>query len=99
MLRRTATGIQVTVRVVPRASRNEITASAEALRVRLTAPPVGGAANDALVSLLADRLGVPRRSVRLVAGGHGRRKQVAIDGVSLEAVEALLGSASRGHRI
>jgi uncharacterized protein (TIGR00251 family) len=49
-----------------------------ALKVRLQAPPVEGAANDALVALLAERLGVPRRAVRVVAGATSRAKTVEI---------------------
>lgn len=100
MLRQTPTGIEITLRVTPRARRNEIAGvSGEALRVRLTAPPVGGAANDALLTLLTERLGMPRRSLRLVAGAHSRHKRVAIDGLSSEAAEKLLGPASAAHRI
>ena len=51
------------------------------LRARVSAPAVDGAANQALVRLLADELGVPRRDVRLVAGAAGRAKLVAVDGL------------------
>jgi len=69
------------VRVIPRAARSRIDGMrAGALLVRLAAPPVEGAANDALVTLLASTLGVPRRSVRLIAGERSRNKRVVIDG-------------------
>ena len=58
------------------------------LRARVTAPAVAGAANQALVRLLADELGVGRRSVRIVAGAAGRQKLVVVDGVAPEAVVA-----------
>jgi len=59
--------------VQPRASRSEIIGQhGAALKVRLQAPPVDGAANEALVRLLADSLGVPQRSVRVVAGATSR---------------------------
>jgi uncharacterized protein len=51
------------------------------LRARVAAPPIEGAANQALLRLLADELGVARRAVRLVAGAAGRQKLVVIDGV------------------
>lgn len=51
------------------------------LRARVAAPPVEGAANQALLRLIADELGVPRRDVRMVAGAGGRTKVVAVDGV------------------
>jgi uncharacterized protein len=56
------------------------------LRARVAAPPVEGAANLALVRLIADELGVPRRDVRLVAGAGGRTKVVAVDGMDPDRV-------------
>jgi uncharacterized protein len=56
------------------------------LRVRVAAPPIEGAANQALLRLLADELGVARRSVRLVAGAAGRQKLVVVEGISPEEV-------------
>ena len=56
------------------------------LRARVAAPPVEGAANQALLRLIADELGVPRRDVRLVAGAGGRTKVVAVDGVDAARV-------------
>ena len=57
------------------------------LRVRVTAPPVEGAANQALIRFLADELGVARRDVRLVAGAAGRQKLVVVDGVGPDELE------------
>ena len=51
------------------------------LRVRVTAPPIEGAANQALIRFLADELGIARRDVRLVAGAAGRQKLIVVDGV------------------
>jgi uncharacterized protein len=59
-----------------------------ALRVRVAAPPVEGAANQALVRVLAAELGVARRSVRLVAGAAGRRKLVVVEGLEADEVVA-----------
>ena len=82
--------IRVGVHVQPRASRSEIVGlHGAALKVRLQAPPVDGAANEALVSLLADRLGVPRRAVHVVAGTTSRAKTVEIEGTTESAVRAL----------
>jgi hypothetical protein len=58
------------------------------LRVRVAAPAVEGAANQALVRLLAEELGVPQRDVRLVAGATGRTKLVTVDGCSAERLQA-----------
>jgi uncharacterized protein (TIGR00251 family) len=67
------------VQVKPRSSRNQIDGFTEsALVVRLSSPPVENAANDALVRLLADWLGVPRSHVQIVAGGRSRVKTVLI---------------------
>jgi uncharacterized protein (TIGR00251 family) len=60
-----------------------------ALKVRLHAPPVDGAANDALVALLAERLDIPRRDVRIVQGATSRAKVVEITGTTAGAVRAL----------
>jgi uncharacterized protein YggU (UPF0235/DUF167 family) len=55
-----------------------------ALRVRVAAPAIEGAANQALVRLLASELGVARRSVRLVAGAAGRQKLIVVEGLTAE---------------
>ena len=82
--------VRFRVRLVPRASRDEITGVLDGvLRVRLHAPPVDGAANDALVAFLADRLAVPRRGVRIVTGATSRTKLIEVEGVSSAAVERL----------
>jgi uncharacterized protein YggU (UPF0235/DUF167 family) len=58
------------------------------LRARVTAPAVGGAANQALLTLLSDELGIGRRSVRLVAGAAGRQSLVVVEGGAAETVVA-----------
>lgn len=84
------TVVRVAVHVQPRASRSEIIGvHGAALKVRLQAPPVDGAANEALVRLLADSLGVSYRSVRVVAGATSRAKTVEVDGTTEDAVRAL----------
>jgi uncharacterized protein (TIGR00251 family) len=82
--------VRVSVHVQPRAARSEIVGlHGAALKVRLQAPPVDGAANEALVALLAERLGVARRAVRVVAGASSRAKTVEVDGTTENAVRAL----------
>ena len=71
--------MRIGVRVVPRSSKNEITWERENLKVHLTAPPVDGAANEALLKLLAERLGIPKRSLRIVQGASGRQKVLEIE--------------------
>lgn len=71
--------IRFAVHVQPRASRSEVLGRhGDALKVRLQAPPVDGAANDALVELLAGALGLARREIRLVSGQTARRKVVEV---------------------
>lgn len=83
-------GVRFSVHVQPRASRTEVRGVHNgALRVRLQAPPVDGAANAALVELLAGSLGIPRRSVRVVAGQTARLKVVDIEGVDVAAIARL----------
>jgi uncharacterized protein (TIGR00251 family) len=80
--------VTFTVRVVPRASRNEIVGiHGDALKIRLTAPPVEGRANEALISFLAKRLGVRKRQVEIVAGATSRRKMIRVSGLSGQEVE------------
>jgi uncharacterized protein len=77
------------VRLVPRAGANRIDGVVEgSLAARVAAPPVDGSANDALVRLIAEALGVPRRRVRLVAGTANRRKVVEVDGIDQAALRA-----------
>jgi len=71
------------VRVIPRAKKTELSGERDgALVVRLAAPPVDGAANEALIDFLARVLGVPRRAVRIVGGERSRNKRVEIAGVT-----------------
>ncbi|MGI6487676.1 MAG: YggU family protein [Syntrophomonadaceae bacterium] len=79
----TSRGIRFQVRVLPRSSRNEIVGEMQgALKVKLTAPPVEGKANKALISFLADVTGVPRRQITILKGDTARNKLVEITGMS-----------------
>lgn len=78
------------VRVVPRASRSEIAGEHDgALRVRVAAPPVDGAANEELVRMLARVLGVSRSSVEIRSGHASRLKQVRVKGSIAPLLEKL----------
>jgi len=82
----------LTIHVQPRASRTEVAGwHGDAVKVRLAAPPVDGAANDALTAFLAERLAVPRSAVTLLSGATARRKRVRIDGLSQERALTTLG--------
>ncbi len=77
--------------VVPRARRTEVVGMhGDAVKIRLAAPPVNGAANAELVRFLAERLGVPRAAVTIATGHAGRRKTVTIEGVETAAAVRLL---------
>jgi uncharacterized protein (TIGR00251 family) len=81
------------VRVAPRASRNRIVGTREgALKVALTAPPVDGAANEALRKLIAKSLGVSKSSVEIIRGERARTKLVRVYGVDPDDVD--FGGAS-----
>ena len=85
-------GVRFAVRVQPRASRSELVGvHGDAMKVRLSAPPVDGAANEALVELIAELLGVGRRAVRIVSGESSRSKVVEVEGVTAAAVLRLAG--------
>lgn len=76
------TGTRFSVRLTPRGGANRVDGVVDGvLRARVAAPAVDGAANVALVALIADELRVARRDVRLVAGATGRVKVIAVDGV------------------
>jgi hypothetical protein len=92
--RRSAQGTSIAVRLQPRASRNEVVGlHGNEIRIRLTAPPVDGAANAALTDFLAEMLGVGRAAVALVSGGSSRSKVVSIAGLTPEEVALKLGVA------
>lgn len=75
------------IRVMPRASREEIDGVVDgSLRVRVTASPVDGAANAAVERLIAAALGVPQSSIRIVRGATAKHKILAVDGLTREAL-------------
>ena len=91
----TAQGIRLTVHVQPRAKAPGVGGlHGDALKVRVGAAPVDGAANDAVVRSVAAAFGVAPRDVRVIAGASARRKVLEIDGGSVDAALAL---AASGH--
>ena len=84
--------ISFQVRVVPRASHGRITGEHDgALRVRVCAPPVEGAANEELIDTLAKAFRVPRRAVEITGGHASKLKQVRVTGATTSALEKLVG--------
>ena len=81
-------GAVLTVHVQPKAARTACAGiHGEAVKIRIAAPPVGGAANRELIRFLADELSLPAAAVRIESGGAGRYKRVRLDGVT--AVQVL----------
>lgn len=97
MIRPTADGVALDVLVSPRASRARFgPVHGDRVKLSVTAPPVDGEANAAVVELVARTLGVPRAAVEVTAGHSSRRKTVTIRGVTPAALTASLGTGSRG---
>jgi uncharacterized protein (TIGR00251 family) len=90
-LRQRGEAVTFGVRLVPRASHNKIAGIQDgAVRIRLTAPPVEGAANEALIGFLSTVLRVAKRDIELISGQTARNKTVSVSGLSAEEVEARL---------
>ena len=87
-------GVTLAVKVQPRASKNEICeALGHELRIKVTAPPVDAAANEAAIQLLAETFACPRSAVQILRGQTSRHKIIKLRGLSAGAVLAKLSSA------
>ena len=97
IVRDTAQGAQFALRVQPRASRNAIVGvfssgtQGDAVKLAITAPPVEGKANQAVIEFLAELFRVPKSSIAIVSGETGRNKVVAVRGLSADQVRQALG--------
>src|SRR5436309_150639 len=90
-IRETPAGVSFSVKVQPRARRNAITGTVDdALKLALTAPPVEGKANRAVVEFFADIFKIPRSSVTIASGATSRLKVIRISGLSRERVGQIL---------
>ena len=78
--------VQISIRVAPRAKTTQISGVMEdgSLKVRVSAPPVDGKANQSLIKLLAETFGVSKSSISILSGIHKRNKIVKIEGLSQE---------------
>lgn len=84
-------GVRLAVRVQPRAAQSEVAGLfGDRIRIRLAAPPVDGAANEALVRFLAETFGLPSRAVTITGGHASRSKTVVVAGVSVAEAAARL---------
>ena len=84
--------VRIRVKVIPRARTNQISGIMDdgSLKVRLTAPPVDGRANQALIDMLADTLDLPKSNISILSGSHSRNKTVGIVGISLEGYQKII---------
>ena len=86
-----SSSVRISVYIQPRARRTEISGRyGSDIKIRVAAPPVDHAANEALLAFVAERLGVRQRDVRLIAGATSRRKVLEIDGLTAERIQTLL---------
>ena len=90
-IERIGNGVRFTVRVQPRASRNEIAGSyGDGIKIRLTAPPVEGAANTELIAFLSRTLRVPKSDIRITRGERSRSKVVEVIGIDSDLLQRKL---------
>jgi len=90
-IKESASGVTFAVKVHPRARKNAITGTVgDALKLALTAPPVEGKANQAVIEFFADLFAIPRSSVTIASGETSRNKIVRIAGVSKPVAEQKL---------
>ena len=88
-------GTAISVKVIPRAKKNEVAGLMDdgSVRIRLTAPPVEGAANQALVEFLSQLLHIHKNQIEIVAGLSSERKLISLVGISPQSVEGILRRA------
>ena len=85
----TPAGAVLTLRIIPRAHKNAIQGEhGDALKIRLCAPPVDGAANAALVEFLSGHFSIPRARIQLLSGATSRSKRVLLAGISASAIQS-----------
>ena len=91
-----AVSATLTIRIQPRAAKNEIIMTDNGgIKIRLTAPPVDGAANESLVKFLSDILSIAKSGVEIVSGHTSREKVVRINGMTEAEVRRLLNSKNK----
>ena len=80
------------IRVIPRAKKNQISQVLDdgSVKIRLTAPPVDGKANQALIKLLADKFGISSSDIEIISGKKGRQKVVLIKGINEKAARLMI---------
>ncbi len=88
-------GVLIDLRVQPGAGRNAVVGRhGDAIKVRVGAPPIGGRANEAVIDLLADTLGVKRADIEVVSGDNSRSKRVRVGGITVALASSILAPDS-----
>lgn len=95
-LRSAEGGLLLSVRVQPRAAKNEVAGGhGESLKIRLTSPPVDGKANKALIAFLSKLFKLPKSAFSIQSGERSREKQIFISGLDEEPARQILADAQR----
>ncbi|MCX5852952.1 MAG: DUF167 domain-containing protein [Deltaproteobacteria bacterium] len=93
ILRETADGVILNIHVIPRSSKCGLAGiRADALKLKITSPPVEGRANDECIRLLADTFSVSRSRITIISGHRSRTKKVAISGIGKKDIESALAA-------
>jgi hypothetical protein len=91
----TKDGVILNIRVLPRSSKSGFAEIQEnALKIKIAAPPVDGKANDECVKVIAERLGVKKACVKIVAGHKSKNKRVSVSGIKKKDVEFIVNESS-----
>jgi len=96
-LKESKSGITFSIKVHPRAKKNAITGTvSDALKLALTAPPVEGRANEAVIDFFAKLLRLPRASITIAAGQSSRNKLISVSGMSVQSLHQILEKLLEG---
>lgn len=90
-IKETEDGVILRVHVVPRSAKSEVAGvQGDALKLKITAPPVEGQANAECIRFISDILGIKKKQVRILSGHKSKKKTVAIEGIRRKDIEALI---------
>ena len=90
-IRETKNGVVLRIHVVPKSAKSEISGiQDDALKLKITAPPAEGQANEACIRFLSDTLGVRKSRITIVSGHKSRKKTIAIEGIGKKEIEDII---------
>jgi hypothetical protein len=91
IIKETKNGVILRIHVVPKSAKSEISGvQDDALKLKITSPPVEGKANEACIKFLSDILGVRKAQVKIVSGHKSRKKTIAIEGIGKKDIEDII---------